>query len=164
MKRLALLVVLLFAVLPSFADSITFTTFGFSGNGEKLLGPGLDPFLLAFDAGGGIYALSFESWSGPLGAAVLLSTLTLPGFGSTRGPFMFQCDAAVCVVIFGFIVPKSDTVTPGVLSVTLNGVTETYNFRYMTPLFPAPEPTTLVLLGTGLAAIGWRKYGGRSSA
>jgi hypothetical protein len=158
MKRLALLVVLLVAVLPSFADSITFTTFGFSGNGSQLLGPGLDPFILGFDAGGGIYALSFESWSGPLGAAVLLSTLTLPGFGSTRGPFMFQCDAAVCVVIFGFIVPKSDTVTPGVLSVTLNGVTETYNFRYMTPLFPAPEPTTLIL-----SAQAWPRLGGVST-
>jgi hypothetical protein len=158
MKRLALVVVLLFTVLPSFADSITFTTYGFSGNDLKLLGTGLDPLLLALDAGGGIYSLSFESHSGPLGAAVLLTTLTLPGFQSTGAPFMFQCDAAACIVVFGFVVPKSDTVTQGMLSVTLNGVTETYDFRYMTPLYPAPEPTSLLLLGTGLAGIAWRKY------
>ena len=159
MKRFALVVTLLFVTLPAFADSITFTTFADRGNGDFVpLGPGLNPLLIAFDAGGGIYTLSFESDSGPLGTAMLLSTLTLPGFQSTRGPFTFQCNAAACSVIFGFIVPKSDTITQGVLSVTLNGVTEIYNFHYMTSLYPAPEATSLLLLGTGLVGIGWLKY------
>jgi len=43
----------------------------------------------------------------------------------------------------------------GTFTVHFNDQIETFNFHYLSN---APEPTTLLLFGTGLAAIGWRKY------
>jgi len=50
--------------------------------------------------------------------------------------------------------------TNWILRVDLNGQLETFDFRYFTTtvLKPVPEPTLMTLFGTGLAAIGWRKY------
>jgi hypothetical protein len=153
MKLLTIPAVLLFAVLPLFADSVTFSTAAFPSGVP--LGPGLDPLLIASPIDPSLHVLGFATSFGPIGTAVFSATLNLPGLQHTLGPFMDQCSDTTCIEVYGFQVPITYKVVPGTLSVTLNGVTETYDFRYQSPV---PEPTSFLFLGTGLAGIAWRRY------
>jgi hypothetical protein len=155
MKRLVLAAVLVITALPSFANPITFETFAFQQSGLVPLGPGLDPLLVpAVVMGNPI--LSFETEFGSIGDVVSSYTLDVPGYYSTLGPFTFVCnDPTGCGDIYGWMVPLTYQVTPGTLSATLNGVTEAYAFQYQ---LPAPEPTTLTLLGIGSVVAIRRKH------
>jgi len=151
MKRLMLVIVLMIAVLPSFADSISFSTVALQNNGAVAMGPGLDPLLMATSS-----VLTFLTSFGPIGTVTFSSTLDLAGQHFTFGPFTDLCvDPTGCGEVFGWAVPVSYQPINGTLTVNLNGVTETYDFRYQSPV---PEPTTMALIGTGIMAIVWRKY------
>ena len=154
MKCLAVLVILLFVALSVFADSIAVNTFALQANPIRLeaLGPGLDPVLAPMVIYGEGRGLVFDTSLGPIGSVVFSSTISLLGVHYTLAPITIQC-SATCGVGYGFLVPVSYKMVRGTLSLTLNGVTETYDFRYQSAV---PEPGGGLLLGTGLVGIAWK--------
>jgi hypothetical protein len=154
MKCLAVLVILLFAALPACADSITVNTFALQANPIRLeaLGPGLNPVLAPMVIYGEGRGLVFDTSLGPIGSVVFSSTISLLGVHYTLAPITIQC-SATCGVGYGFLVPVSYKMVRGTLSLTLNGVTETYDFRYQSAV---PEPGEILLLATGLIGIAWK--------
>ena len=138
-----------------FADSTTFSTVVFQDQGYQSvpLGPGLDPFV------GPTFlqspqVLVFGTHFSQMGTVAYSAVLNLAGLQLRNEPYTDECPGN-CEFLFSFELPPIYNVTPGSLSVTLNGDTATYDFRYQSPV---PEATTLVLLGTGLMAGLWRKY------
>ena len=131
MKCFAVFVVLLFAALSACADSIPVNTFALQENPLRLeaLGPGLNPVLAPMVIHGGQRGLVFDTSLGPIGSVVFSSTINLMGLQYTLDPITIQC-SATCGVGYGFLVPMSYKMVRGTLSLTLNGVTETYDFRH----------------------------------
>jgi hypothetical protein len=153
-NRFVLLVLLLFTTLPSVADSISFTTVAYEDHPFRVVPMVGNPLLIP-QSGFGQQDLIFSTeLGGHVGVFVFSATLSLPGVQSTQGPVAFVCDADSCSVGFGWAVPLNYKVVAGILSVTIGGVTENYDFLYQST---APEPGTILLLGTGLAGIVWRK-------
>src|SRR5258706_15763434 len=107
MKRLMLVVALMIGTLPSFADSITFSTAALQDNGgvSVPLGPGLDPLLAPGSLG---LNLTFITFGAPIGPVIFSSELTLPNQQLTFGPFSFVCqDPDRCGIVFGWAMPIS---------------------------------------------------------
>ena len=89
-------------------------------------------------------------------------TLTLAGQTVFDGPVtdgeLICPDPQPCSIGLGPATPFFANPVQGTVVFTVNGKTETFNFRYTSEPALTPEPTTWLLFGTGLAGIGWYKY------
>ncbi|MBV8812721.1 MAG: hypothetical protein JO033_28960 [Acidobacteriaceae bacterium] len=121
------------------ADSISFITFAYQGNGTVQLGPGLNPLIGPSTPPD---FLTFET-DLPTGPNSFLFTLDIAGFHLTNPPDTFDCPSSIpCSVVYGFRMPLLYHVAPGTLNADINGISESYDFRYQTP---APEPSSLAM-------------------
>ena len=164
MKLLTLAAVLLFAVLPTFADSFNVFVLEITPHGQVdiQLTPNGNPLVLSFaPKPTSHFELEFfvPSFVPTLGGTALSVTLTLAGQVTDTFQTIDDCPppgpCGFGVALTAAFFPKT---VDGVVTVAINDQSETFNFRYSSISTVVPEPTTLMLFGTGLAAVVWRKH------
>jgi hypothetical protein len=153
-KLWTLLSLLLILSVSAFADSITM---GLS-SGSTTLTPGVDQLLVTTNN-----AIEFDAYAGPGPYTVSwLLTFTIPNQLPQVYTYSFTCGAgnSACGLIYAFNIPTTYQPMPFTFveqAQFTSGLklSETYNEHFITQ---APEPMSVLLVGTGLVAIGWRRF------
>ena len=158
MKRLFLFAFLL--ATPAFAA--TMNTFGLQSGGNQVVQmiPGANPLLTDTYAGTSMLrqypnALVFETSLAPIGSFTISFSLSIGRHQSNIPVASDSCtNSGGCTVSADFNMPTFYHPTAGSLTVNENGSRQTFDFMFQSAV---PEPASLLLLGTGLAAMaGWR--------
>jgi hypothetical protein len=164
MKNWMLASIFLVSSLPAFANSVSltdsFTMYVDSGSTHLL--PGTDQ-LLILSRFGSMSNLEFDV-APSLAAPYTMSmswTLLLPNQAPQVLDFAGSCYIAgdTCGWLSSFLVPNRYQPVPFTLTVQLtigsNTLTETFHEHYVSTV---PELGSMLLLGSGLMAVAWRKW------
>jgi len=159
MKRILLSALLL--ATPAFAATMNTSAIQ-AGSMLVPLNPG-DPQLLTNTFAGTPFqntypnALVFQTDLAPIGAGTITFSLAIGGQTLPTITETYNCvvlGGSGCSISADFTMPTIYHSTAGTLVVDVNGSSTTFDFAFHSAV---PEPTSMVLLGTGLGAIAWRR-------
>jgi hypothetical protein len=132
------------------ADDITYPVIAYQNSGDVAvpLGPGLNPLLGPTFPNSD--SLVFGTIVGPGLSGDFSAVLDIAGQQLDTPNYQFSCppDQRECVLLSSFDMPTTYSVAQAVLIIDVNGVAQSQNFQYQTPV---PEPGSIVLFGSAVA-------------